>query len=1255
MKTTMMRALAVLVSLLLSATMMWSQGTTSRITGVVTDPTGAVVAGATVKATNQGTNQTYTTTTSAAGVYSFESLQIGTYTISVEGSGFKQYVSKGNVLSIGVPTAVNVSLQLGTANETVEVQGGYDIVQTETSGNFGEVVDNQTLTQLPVVGVRSRSPLSLVQLIPGVVYNGANATGGGISVHGSRDRAWNYTLDGIDVNESTSGGSNTTPTQTNPDSISEFRVLTGNFTPEYGRSSGGQVTMVTKSGGNDFHGTAYWFYQSPFLMANTPQNKTAVPPKGKSQFVQNIPGFSVGGPIQKNKTFFFTNVQFLHARNSNLVTRMVPTESLRSGIFRYVPNGRNTPYGSSNASVDANGNPVVAVNSYDIAANDPAKIGLDSAIQSYMKLVPAPNTFTVGDGLNTAGYAFVAPQLEKQANVTVKIDHTFSDKSSAYFRWYSGHQNTIADTVNGGQPAFPGLPQFVDTHRIPRNFALNWRYNPTSHTTNEFVIGMNRFGYEFVNPDPQQASNPPFQFNGSNTLGLQTPLSAYVNNNRYATTYQIVDNFSIARGAHTFGFGFNGRYLREIDHRGSIGVLNAYPLVYFGTGDNPVGSAYNLPTTAANGINSNDLTSAQEAVNLMLGRIGQVQEGFVANRDLQTFKPARSWNFMDHRWPEYDFYGQDSWKILSNLTLDYGVRWEIRIAPHLSNFPNLVPNQSVLFGETPSDNLQFVKGDLYHSDWNNLGPSVGLAWDPFKDGKTSVRAHYRLSYDRINPFSFSSTVFQGMPGLTYQVVDTAQGQDSTSGGVFVAGHRAANWVQPAPPAGLTPAALTQLPAYGTGSLTVADPNIRSPKVHEWGLSIQREIAKDTVVSLSYVGNKGVGLYGGYDANAVDYRNNGFLQAFVDAQNGTSDALMTQLISADPRHSSGQTAVQFLNKYYPSFMQQNNVAGLANAFATRMVSGVPLNVAAGLSPYLFKPYPQVLGGMFVLDTHDYSNYNGLEAEISRRFSNGLLFQGSWTWSKTNDLRSFDPTFTTVATGASQSAAATPFDIHNPRLNYGPADFDRTHVLQGNWVYDLPFGHGQRFGGSAGRLMDALIGGWEFAGDAIYQTGRPITFYSGANTLSSDVQTPASCIMNNGKPCDPYMGSLFFNQTVGQQYYFNMAAVPTSFTPAAPCRAFADGSGSLCIPGPGQASNIGRNYFRQGIYATIDATIAKSFRITERQSLQARLEIQNLTNSEMYDTFGSQSIQSSVFTRLNQAYDGVMNNGPRRMQLALKYTF
>ncbi len=337
---------------------------------------------------------------------SFEAVQPGTYEIDVEAKGFRNFVSRNNVVTIGQPATINAKLEIGAASEQVLVEASAETVQTSTSGNYGNVVTKQELTDLAIVGSRGRNPTDLVVMEPGVV-SGA-PTGGGIYVHGARDRSWNYTLDGIDANDSSQGGSGTTSFRVNPDMLDEFKVITGNNTAEYGRNSGGQVAMITRSGSNEFHGNGFWFYRTPRLNANEFQNN--LQGLGKAQLEQNIYGGGLGGPIWKNKTFFFVEFQGLRARSSSLTTRTVFTETARQGILRYVKGGRNQPSGAPGASVDANGNPLpgLSIGTYNVAGNDPQHIGLDPTILAEVKNEPLPNNFTTGDGLNTAGYIFSA-------------------------------------------------------------------------------------------------------------------------------------------------------------------------------------------------------------------------------------------------------------------------------------------------------------------------------------------------------------------------------------------------------------------------------------------------------------------------------------------------------------------------------------------------------------------------------------------------------------------------------------------------------------------------------------------------------------------------------------------------------------------------------------------------------------------------------------------------------------------------------
>src|SRR5215475_10321580 len=347
--------LSLIVFLFLLAGQDYGQGTTSRVTGTVVDTTGAVVPGATVNLTNEANNVSFTTQTSDSGSYAFDLIPAGVYKVSVEKTGFKKFVSTGNVVQINQPATVNISMEVGDVSAQVTVEAAAVAVQISSSGNIGSTIDQKTLESVPIVGLRGRNPLDLLNYQPGVVSGGN--TGGGVDVHGSRDRAFNFTLDGVDVNESSAGGSNFTPLRPNPDSLQEFQVVTGGFTAELGRSSGAQVTMVTRSGTNQIHGNAFEYYQTPKFSAKSYSGN--INNLAKEQFVQNIFGGGVGGPIIKDKLFYFANLQVLRAYDTALVTRTVYTHSARSGLFRYVVGRANAAAGTATPSADAAGNPIL--------------------------------------------------------------------------------------------------------------------------------------------------------------------------------------------------------------------------------------------------------------------------------------------------------------------------------------------------------------------------------------------------------------------------------------------------------------------------------------------------------------------------------------------------------------------------------------------------------------------------------------------------------------------------------------------------------------------------------------------------------------------------------------------------------------------------------------------------------------------------------------------------------------------------------
>lgn len=1177
------------------------QGTTSRVVGTVTDTSGARLPGATVTLTNDATGVSFTTVTSESGAYVFEAVQVGRYTLAIELQGFKRFVSADNAVTIGEPATINAPLELGQLTEAIEVSASSQVVQTGTSGNLGSTFDQRTIESLPILGGRGRNPLDLVLTQPGVV-SGAN-TGGSVHVNGARDRSWNFTLDGIDTNESSAGGSNFSPLRTNPDALSEFKVLTGNQTAEFGRNSGGQVAMVTRNGTNKLSGTVYYFDRRPEYNANEWENNIAG--LEKREFTQYMPGFSVGGPIRRNRTFFFANNQWLRANQTSETTRTVYTATARQGLWRYATGGRNQPAGVPGASVDSNGNPAVPIASYDIVANDPQRFGLDPTILRLIGQTPLPNNFTVGDGLNTAGYTFPAPEEERQMDFVTKIDHTFNNSHSAFIRYSKGYQDTNCDQVNGGEPPFPGQTCLVNTKRSPYNWAANWRWNARSNVVNELVVGQNHFTFDFLNPSAD-AGQP--TFGGPITI----PEDFTVGNLRTVDTFQIVDNLSWQKGSHSVRFGTNMRFQKHRDVRGSVGGANVAPVVNFSTGINAVDPAtFGIPSS----INTQfDRPTLQSSINFLLGRVGSLSQGFV--QDGTSYGPGGMvFNFAAD-YNEIDFYAQDTWKPRPNLTVDVGLRYEAKLAPR--NPDDLIsrPNQSLAVGNAPSNTLRWDKGALYEDDWNNIAPSVGIAWDPAGEGTSVIRGNYRMAYDRINTFVLSSNIFQSIPGITASVVNTAFGQ---AGGRLRQGLPA---LQPT----VSPTDFLQPAQVGSGSIRVVDPNLQTPITHGWAITYQRQLFRRTLFEIAYVGRRAEHLFGAYNVNQVEFRNNGFLQAFNTVQTGGESGLMNQLLAPDTRRNAGETGSQMVRRLFASNLSLNSVAALAAALGTRVQGTQTLPELAGLGSYFFFPYPQFLGGVNVIDSEDYSRYHALELKLERRFANGYSYLVGYTRSRSKDTRSYDPAFTVVSTANNQSASSTPFDIFNRDLNFTLSDFDRTHVFQAQGVWELPFGPGRRFASDVGHAVDLLVSGWTLSGQMVSQSGRPMTVYAGTNTLSNIVQTPATC-----SGCSRDMGSV--HDEDGIVWYF---------TP--------EDRAKFTMPAAGEMGSTGRNYFRGPGGYFVNLSVAKRTRVVGSQILEIRADSTNVLNHPIFG-FPTLTTTTSTFGRIRNA----ITSGSRKVMLGVKYYF
>lgn len=1131
---------------------------------------------------------------------------------------------------------------------------------------MGSTLDTRQIELLPIVGARGRNPFDLLNYQPGVV-SGAN-TGGGVHVHGSRDRAFNFTLDGIDINESTAGGSNFTPLRPNPDSIREVQIVTNNFTAELGRSSGAQVSLTTRSGGNQFSGNLFEYYQTPRFIANEWEfNKQNI---ARRQFVQHIYGGSLGGPLfnpgfgegtdfgfLRDKAFFFVNLQMLRASETRLQTLTVYTPQARAGLFRFVQGGRNAPFGTATsatfptgAAVTASGAPVYpacgpgvpnpCIQTYDIATGRP--VTLDPFIINLLNSQQAPNDFTGGDGLNTALLRFVAPQTEKQYDFTVRFDFKLSSKSQMYIRYAQGEQNTFGDIANAGLQRIQGGKNWIDTFRNPKNLAINYRWAPTSNFVNEFIFGMNRFGFKFEYPGANGAV--PFVLNTVTDFDRN-----FAYNARSSRTWQFVDNMTLIRSKHTLKFGLNFRIGNQIDDRSSAGG-QIEPQIGFGTAASDF-VPWNVPVAGASSINANDRTLLLNTINNLIGRIGSFSQGFVVSPgNPNAFAPAGTRWIFNATYPEYDFYFQDTWRPRQNLTFDLGVRWEVKLSPGSKDLPILTPSQPFAVGAAPSSALRWEEGKLFKNDYDNFSPSVGFAWDPFSNGKTSIRANYRLSQDRFPSQVFANFVFQSAPGNTFSY---------SAAGIGSQNLLIRNGI-PTIPAISTPQQLRTPPAFSTGSITAVDPDIKFPESHAWFAGVQREIWGGNVLEVNYIGRRGVHLFGAYDRNQVNIFARdprcpeNFLEAFntLRGNAAATSCLINVMFTGNPTNNAGTTTFRGIPVVSAALQAGDAGGGVANAAwaasqrtctATDVTNGIC--TASGLqllsqafgNAFFIQPYPQFTGGLNVLETNDTSRYNGVEIILKRRLMNGFSYQGAYTYSISKDTRSFDPTFATAnrtaTTGSQpfitpQSAANTPFDLGNRDLNYAWSDFDRRHVFQAYYTYEIPVGRSQKYGRGMNRVLDAIIGGWQIAGLFNWATGRPYTFWSGRNSVSQVVQSTVNC---NG--CPRNLGSVA-----------QVNGIPVWFTP--------EQIAQLSVPNPGEQGNTGRNYFIGPRQFNTDASLSKRFSFNERWKFDLRVDARNLTNTP---TFGIGD-GALVLTRPERGQiNNTVSSFARRIQFSGKLSF
>jgi len=1322
-----------LILLVSSDRFLSAQVSTSSVTGTVVDTSGAIVASARVEAKNEETGMVFTQNTTSSGNYVFPSLTPGTYSITVTLAGFQTFTSTHNVLTVGTPLVVDITLKVGTVGQTVEVvESNYQRLET-SNATVSDIMDTKQVQDLPLNG---RNPLSLLTLEPGVVQRTTNGAGSGTHVFGSRDRAHNVTIDGIDANESTVPNPQGNIQRLNPDNVQEFRTVTLGATAEQGRNSGANVIVATRSGTNAIHGSVFYFNRNTDYNAN--EWFSNYEGKKRPELKLNEYGFAVGGPIIKNKTFFFGSFQNnqinqtepISATNVGIAGFGAPTvytSLARTGIFRFVRGSINvgsaTVTRNSPLLVDASGNlkpgvPVCdgvtivgnCVDSYNIFANDPQGIGGDPAMLALMNSMPAANAFSLGDGLNQAGFNWNPPSQFKGPNYYVRVDHKFGPNDGIFVRWL---QNTFdtkqGDFLNARPAVYPGFPPLGEVNRLGKNLAISYRHNFSPTLVNEFTAGFNRFAFQFTfgesNPDFPNPQKVPIWGDDcvlGSTLNVDGPYCLSPHTARAITTPQLVDNITWVHGAHTLRAGINFRFYIHNDSRGFFGGSVVEPIIRFNR-NNRTANYTTIPsqigTDTTTKPNSTDINRLQQTIDELLGVPSRIQQAFLANFNNDTYG-ATNFATVYTRAHQYDSYLQDEWKLRPNLTLNLGLRWEYNPPPYDAK-QTLVPN---VFPDGSQGPVSYIKAGQWFKNDNigAVGPRMGIAWSP--DNKTSVRAGYSWLFDTLSTFQVTAMAGK-MPGYLLNClvnIPTSGNATATTGcnvppALMVADPKvriSTGFPVTVPVPTTTPSAQlspgpqpsTQAPAVGA-----FDANIKNPSVHEWDLTIQRELPKHFVAEIGYIGKRGTHLYRAYDSNQVSI--NGAINgaSFLDSFNagvhnraigctnpdGTNVDPVTKAVSPCPGATPPTLLLAMmsalnLNNRTSDFDTFNigNFANFAdgltgtNAITNRQVPGGMCTSTdrSGCFPAnFFRPNPQ-FGQIFFQDSGGDSYYHGLFIAARRRFEQGLDLSFSYTFSKSIDDMSIDPTGAATGGGLTTTNSRTPTDIHNWRLDRALSDFNNTHVLLANLLYEFPVGRGKKLGSSVPGWANQIIGGWSYTGIFAYQSGEPYSITSGSLTANG---AHVSFAQLRG-PLDK--GHLQFVNGIEGPVMYNVGQLITN--PADPNFNCVNVTGTqtfFCIPPPGQQGN-GRNIVQGPNFWNLDSGLLKNFGLTERVKLQFRAEFFNVLNHTNWEnprnaTSGSPSVQSSIFARtccisasLPSSATVIAIGEPNRViQLGLKLSF
>lgn len=1091
----------------------------------------------------------------------FNSVPPSEYEITVEATGFRKAVVSGLELNASQTIRQVVSMEVGAVSESIAVEANAVNVNV-SDATIARTVNLKSIDTLPQLG---RSPLSLVAFVPGASVDPSDPTF--TRINGARQGSNNSRLDGIDVNDAVVPRLGLSLTAVNTDSLEEVRIITNGGKAEYGRNAGGQVEMVTRSGGNQYHGSAFNFLRNTVLNANTYFNNSSG--TARPVFIQNIFGGQMGGKILKDKFFFFGNFQGRKTIQGTTRQRTVLTPEAKQGLYRYLANG--------------------SVQTFNIAANDPSGRGIDPKMKEIMALLPNPNNNDVGDGFNTAGFRFNVPTPSLEYQGTGKLDYVVSPLHRVFFR-YSRQFNESVDALNSAEQRYPGLPDGKQGG-VRWGFGIgdDWTIKPW--LINEFRIGRQSATVDFIRP---------YRTSGIAVVSnlYDDPINSALGQGRNSPVIDLTDNVTILKGKHNFKTGITFRRILQYGYNYG-GIYPNVSLARTSAGNAP------LASFGPQGLSSANRQIFEGLFNDVLGRVGNITQTYYS--DLATFQDAGTPRVRNTVFKDYGLFFQDDWKILPNLTLNIGLRWEyFGIPKELNGFQGSFDQVGALSTTANINNLTIKKSSSwYDKDLNNFAPRFGFAYDMFKNGKTVIRGNYGVFYDRIIGAT-ASAVDGNTPGFALNLQTFPNGSAPT---VPVSVNSLATTDFPAKPA----APVTLTPVTRVPTITVFNPNLRTGYVQQVNFGVSREIRRGTVVDVGYVRTLGTKLFAFQDINQPRIQGD-FLNSFKELQAFSANGTPVSANNTLARLFGGAAAAV-------SAVGATNLAqGLAGTVADnldRTASQYSRYGSAGLNDFYLRNYPQFNQVQYGTNLGT-SSYNSLQITISHRTKNASAIM-NYTKSRSIDNISVDGNgFTNTV------------DNYNFVNNRGRSDTDRPSAFNFSGSYTLPFGKGQRFASSANGFVNRIIGDWTIGMLSIIQSGNPFSVSSGRRTAGSNFSQYAN-----------YTGSRTIGDVVkdGRGVQF--------FTPEEQAR--------FTFPGAGEIGNSGRNAFRGPRFINFDSSIVKPIPITERVKMQYRLEMYNMFNHANFAVPNASIVTTSTFGRISGLANTSSGTGARVMQMALRIEF